>query len=169
MDGRERNKDEAVWAQLFSLVISLLLDCLERHLPDLEERTLRLHGPVDQARCRYCAWNEPLVPDWLQEPDFPDCSRCRETSMNRERRGKRALRVNRLRPNIVLYGEEHPAGDEIEEVTAQHLKTGPEVIFVVGKALKVPGAKSLAREFGRALKPAGDWLCGSTGTYHRLN
>ena len=91
------------------------IDCIESRLPNLEKKTLRLHGRIDQARCQYCACNVPLMPDWFQAPDFPDCSRCRELSIDRERRGKRALRVNRLRPNIVLYGEEYPTGEEVEE------------------------------------------------------
>jgi hypothetical protein len=32
------------------------IDCIEHLLPDLEAKTVRLHGQVDQARCRKCNW-----------------------------------------------------------------------------------------------------------------
>lgn len=32
------------------------IDCVERLLPDLDAKTIRLHGRVDQARCGICNW-----------------------------------------------------------------------------------------------------------------
>jgi NAD-dependent SIR2 family protein deacetylase len=32
------------------------IDCIEHLLPDLDAKTIRLHGRVDQARCQKCNW-----------------------------------------------------------------------------------------------------------------
>ena len=69
--------------------------------------------------------------------------------------GKRRLGIGRLRPNVLLYGEDNPKGDTIGEVTEQDLMTGPEVVLVVGTALKVPGARRLVTELCYAAKAQG--------------
>ncbi len=69
--------------------------------------------------------------------------------------GKRRRGIGGLRPNVVLYGEENPNGDMIGELTEQDLETGPEVVFVVGTTLKVPGARRLVTELCRAAKAQG--------------
>ena len=43
----------------------------------------------------------------------------------------------------------------IETLTEQDLGTGPEIVFVVGTALKVPGARRLVKELCRAAKDQG--------------
>ncbi len=93
--------------------------------------------------------------DWFCGSELPDCNRCQEIALERERMGKRRLGIGRLRPNVVLYGEENPKGDTIGELTEQDLWTGPEVVFVVGTALKVPGARRLVTELCRAAKAQG--------------
>jgi len=69
--------------------------------------------------------------------------------------GKRQRGIGKLRPNVVLYGEENPKGDMIGELAEQDLGTGPEVVFVVGTALKVPGARRLATELCCTAKTQG--------------
>ncbi len=54
---------------------------------------------------------------------------------------KRRHGIGRLRPNVILYGEDNPKNDTIGEWTEQDLGTGPEVVFAVETALKVPGAR----------------------------
>ena len=49
--------------------------------------------------------------------------------------------TGRLRPNIVLYGKESPKGDVVGELADQDLGTGPEIFFVLGTTLKMPGAR----------------------------
>ena len=63
--------------------------------------------------------------------------------------------IGRLRPNVVLYGEENPNGDTIEKVAERDLRTGPDMVIVVGTGLKVPGAKRLVKEFCRSVKSRG--------------
>ena len=69
--------------------------------------------------------------------------------------GNRQSGIGRLRPNIVLYGEENSKGDIIGEVAEQNLGAGPEVVFVVGTALKVPGARMLVTELCCVAKTQG--------------
>ncbi len=62
---------------------------------------------------------------------MPECGHCLTVSMNQERIGERRTRVGRLRPNIVLHGEDtenHP----IKQMIAYDLKAVPDVVVVVG-------------------------------------
>jgi NAD-dependent SIR2 family protein deacetylase len=42
------------------------IDCIKHLLPDLEAKTVRLHGQVDQARCRKCNWVCEFEPHLFQ-------------------------------------------------------------------------------------------------------
>lgn len=50
------------------------IDCIEHHLPNLWEKTVQLHGRIDEAMCQYCGWNGPLVSDRFCGSDLPDCN-----------------------------------------------------------------------------------------------
>ena len=126
------------------------INCIEYRLPNLWGKTVQLHGRIDEVLCQYCGWNGPLVSDRFHGSDLPDCDRCRGVTLERERMGKRRLGIGRLRPNVVLDGEESPIGHEIGKMTEQDLKRGLEVVFVVGTGLKVPGARRLVIELCRA-------------------
>lgn len=93
--------------------------------------------------------------DMFHGADLPDCGRCRELSFERICRGKRALGIGRIRPNVVLYGEEHPYSDRISQFARSDLRKGPDVILVAGTGLKVPGARTLVRELCHAAKARG--------------
>ena len=56
---------------------------------------------------------------------------------------------------MVLYGEDNPNGDTIGKVAERDLRTGPDMVIVVGTGLKVPGAKRLVKEFCRSVKSRG--------------
>lgn len=71
--------------------------------------------------------------------------------------GKRRLGIGRLRPNVVLYEEENLRGDLIGELTEQDLRMNPEIIFVVGTALKVPEARRLTMKLCRAARAKGEF------------
>ena len=78
-----------------------------------------------------------------------------EVALKRERLGKRHRGIGRLRPNVVLYGEENPDGDTIGKIAERDLRTGPDVVIMVGTGLKVPGARRLVKEFYRSTKSRG--------------
>jgi len=131
------------------------IDCIEQTLCNLSERTVHLHGRIDQVTCQYCNWSGSLLPDQFCGPDTPSCDHCRGASIQRQRIGKRALSIGSLRPGIVLYGEENPNGTVIGKIAEEDVRTGPDVVYVVGTSLKVPGAKRLVRELCRATEAQG--------------
>jgi NAD-dependent histone deacetylase SIR2 len=128
------------------------VDCIERQLSHLWEKTVQLHGRIDQVKCQLCSWNGALLPQWFCGPDLHDCPRCEQVAIHREKVDKRRRSLGRLRPNVVLYGEEDPDGDAIGRITERDLRTGPDVVLVVGTGLKVPGARRLVKELCRAAK-----------------
>jgi len=131
------------------------IDCVEGHLPELWAKTVQLHGRIDQAVCQSCRWTVPFLVDSFCRPHLPDCQRCEEVVLEREKMGKRHRGIGRLRPNVVLYGEDNPNGDTIGKVAERDLRTGPDMVIVVGTGLKVPGAKRLVKEFCRSVKSRG--------------
>jgi hypothetical protein len=84
------------------------IDSVERLLPDLDAKTVRLHGRVDQARCEICNWVCDYKPHLFQGSDSLYCQRCLQRSQARILKGKRSWNIGRLRPNVLLYGEPHP-------------------------------------------------------------
>ena len=56
-----------------------------------------------------------------------------------------------LRPNVVLYGEEHPCADAVGEITASDLNMNPDVLLILGTSLHVHGLKTMVREFAKAV------------------
>ena len=56
---------------------------------------------------------------------------------------------------MVLYGEENPNGDTIGKKAERDLRTGPDLVIVVGTGLIMPGARRLVREFYRNVKSRG--------------
>jgi len=131
------------------------IDCIERRLCHLREQTIQLHGRIDQARCQSCCWSGPLVAESFVGSELPDCPRCQQVALEREQMGKRRLGIGRIRPNVVLYGDDNPNAGLIGEISECDLRTGPDVVFVVGTGLKVPGARRLAKELCRAAKSQG--------------
>ena len=56
-----------------------------------------------------------------------------------------------VRPNIILYGEEHPMSDAIFPIITHDLSLGPDVLLILGTSLKVHGLKNLVREFSKSV------------------
>ncbi|KAH6667210.1 DHS-like NAD/FAD-binding domain-containing protein, partial [Halenospora varia] len=77
-------------------------DCVERRLPALEAKTIRLHGRLDQMRCQKCNQVHGLVPELLQCTDLPGCQECTDRSRVRSFLGKRPLSISRLKPDVLL-------------------------------------------------------------------
>lgn len=131
------------------------IDCVEQQLPSLDETTLRVHGRIDEVLCQYCGWKGLLVPSAFVGPEPPLCTNCHHVSLEREKSGKRRLAIGRLRPSIVLYGEENPDCYTISETAAHDVQQGPDVVYVAGTALKILGARKMTRDLCRAAKARG--------------
>lgn len=60
--------------------------------------------------------------------------------------GKRKVATGTLRPDIVLYNENHPFGDAIGKIQSSDLSRSPDVLLVMGTSLKVHGLRLLVRK-----------------------
>lgn len=137
------------------------IDCIEQRLPDLEAKTVRLHGQVDQARCQICNCVCAFDPHLFQHADLPDCQKCLARSEARVMKGKRSLRIGRLKPDVLLYGDPHPDDNEIIKVIKDGLAIRPDLVLIAGTKLRNLGAQSLAANFCHAARSVGGQATGS--------
>lgn len=142
-----------------------LMRCYTQNIDGLEEKaglgpkdTIQLHGDIHTLKCSHCQSQAPWNPEFTQEMqdgDAPDCLECVSSSMARQMSGKRAVSVGTLRPDIVLYGEEHPRGDEIAMQLKKDCARKPQLLIVAGTSLKVIGIKRLVKSLAQATRSAG--------------
>lgn len=119
-----------------------------------------LHGDLETLRCTLCHQTCPWTEDdkrRLLTGKAPYCQLCLSKDQERQDRGKRGTKVGTLRPNIVLYGENHPKADALGAITTHDLSLSPDVLLVLGTSLRVHGLKTLVREFAKSVhaRPAG--------------
>lgn len=118
-----------------------------------------LHGSLDALRCgvctRRCDWDEDNRTDMTSKGTAPDCPYCTANNSKRNQVGRRVLTVGRLRPDIVLYGEEHPNSSLIYPVVTHDLSLGPDLLLIMGTSLKVHGFKVMIKEFAKAVHSRG--------------
>ena len=116
---------------------------------------VQLHGDLASLRCSVCQhlidWSVGDPADFLLTGNAPECPACAEADAVRRAAGRRGTRVGALRPNVVLYGEPHPAADAIGKLVSADLATGPDLLLVMGTSLKVHGLQALVREMARAV------------------
>ena len=121
---------------------------------------VQLHGELETLRCTLCQqtyrWKD------IHEARFllgkaPMCHFCTIANQDREHQGKRSTKVGILRPNIVLYGEEHPAADAVGSITTYDLASAPDVLLIMGTSMHVHGLKVLVKEFAKSVhaRPGG--------------
>lgn len=63
--------------------------------------------------------------------------------------------VGKLRPDIVLYGEEHPSSHLISPIVTHNLGLHPDMLLILGTSLRVHGLKVMVREFAKAVHSKG--------------
>ena len=116
---------------------------------------VELHGDLRELRCNLCqslcSWEDDARETGLLSGVAPPCPACVRKSEERQGRGKRGTVIGSLRPNIVLYGEEHPAAQLLAPITTHDLSLAPEILLIMGTSLKVHGLKNLVREFAKAV------------------
>ncbi|KAL8900825.1 MAG: hypothetical protein Q9207_005502 [Kuettlingeria erythrocarpa] len=114
-----------------------------------------LHGDLAVLRCtlcyKTCGWEEHGREATLQGGQAPECFSCATSSQQRHNQGKRVTKIGSLRPNIVLYGEEHPAADALGSITTHDLSLAPDVLLILGTSLHVQGVKTLVKEFAKSV------------------
>ncbi|PQE20501.1 hst3 protein [Rutstroemia sp. NJR-2017a BBW] len=118
-----------------------------------------LHGSLRMLRCGVCSklssWDEADRESTTMAGSAPDCPACVSSSLSRQDKGRRGLAVGRLRPDIVLYGEDHPNANLVGPIVVHDLKLGPDVLLILGTSLRVFGLKRMVREFAQAVHAKG--------------
>ncbi|KAI3319556.1 DHS-like NAD/FAD-binding domain-containing protein [Xylariaceae sp. AK1471] len=118
-----------------------------------------LHGSLHALRCfvcgKLCDWDEGGRESRTLSGEQPECPHCAGATAARQEKGKRALGIGKLRPDIVLYGEEHPQSDLISPIVQHDLAAGPDLLLVLGTSLRVHGLKVMVKEFAKAVHKKG--------------
>ncbi|KAF4450252.1 hypothetical protein F53441_6534 [Fusarium austroafricanum] len=132
---------------------------LRRDLPKSGVECVFLHGSLERLRCflcgRVCSWDDDGRQLETMSGQQPECPHCVGATVAREERGKRALGVGKLRPDIVLYGEEHPNAHLISPIVTHDLALCPDLLLILGTSLRVHGLKVMVREFAKAVHAKG--------------
>ncbi|KAH8681699.1 hypothetical protein BX600DRAFT_505357 [Xylariales sp. PMI_506] len=127
--------------------------------PDKGVECVFLHGSLHALRCFVCArlsnWDEDDRESQTLMGEQPECPHCAGATAARQEKGKRALGVGKLRPDIVLYGEEHPQSHLISPIVQHDLSANPDLLLVLGTSLRVHGLKVMVREFAKAVHNKG--------------
>ncbi|KAL8823938.1 MAG: hypothetical protein Q9170_008288 [Blastenia crenularia] len=114
-----------------------------------------LHGDLTVLRCTLCretcAWEDRNREAAFLKGKAPECLSCALSDQQRRDRGKRGTKIGSLRPNIVLYGEEHPTADTLGSITTHDLSLAPDVLLILGTSLHVQGVKTLVKEFAKCV------------------
>ncbi|RMD39975.1 hypothetical protein DV735_g5159, partial [Chaetothyriales sp. CBS 134920] len=115
---------------------------------------VQLHGDLDTLRCTVCAsqwtWTSNETEIFL-EGCAPKCQKCAAKSDQRQATGKRALSVGSLRPNVVLYGEDHPSNALLSPFVPFDIGTQPDLLIVMGTSLKVFGLQKIVKQFANTV------------------
>lgn len=127
--------------------------------PDKGVECVFLHGSLHSLRCfvcgKLCDWDEDGRESCTLSGEQPECPHCAGATAARQEKGKRALGIGKLRPDIVLYGEEHPQSDLISPIVQHDLAAGPDLLLVLGTSLRVHGLKVMVKEFAKAVHKKG--------------
>lgn len=117
-----------------------------------------LHGSLERLRCGKCdkltSWDEARE-EVTSSGQAPDCPSCIEYNEHRTGRGRRGLDIGRLRPDIVLYGEEHPEATLIAPIVTHDLALNPDSLLILGTSLRVHGLKVIVKEMAKAVHAKG--------------
>lgn len=120
---------------------------------------VQLHGSLSKLRCglclKLCSWEDGERAATIGSGQAPDCPFCTEYNAKRTGRGRRGLAVGRLRPDIVLYGEEHPHANLVGPLVTHDLALGPDILLILGTSLKVHGLKIIVKEFAKTVHDRG--------------
>lgn len=116
---------------------------------------VQLHGDLNSLSCTSCYkafnWSKENY-STLSAGELPDCPQCIAKRDERIELGKRATgSLGRLRPNIVLYGENHPFSEIITTGLNSDLKSRPDLFIIMGTSLKVHGVKQLVKSMSQAV------------------
>ncbi|ODQ47150.1 hypothetical protein PICMEDRAFT_21287, partial [Pichia membranifaciens NRRL Y-2026] len=119
---------------------------------------IQLHGDLHQLCCNSCKHNyrwDEIYDEEGRDDDagIIECPRCTANYESRVRLGKRSLEssIGIIRPNIVLYGEEHPYSEKFARNLNKDLNRRPNMLLIFGTSLKVAGVKNLVKKMSKKI------------------
>ncbi|KAA8897421.1 DHS-like NAD/FAD-binding domain-containing protein [Sphaerosporella brunnea] len=121
-------------------------------------QVVQLHGDLKSLRCTNCQLLTEYSPSHiatLLSGAAPTCMACEAASLSRQAAGKRATKIGLLRPNVVLYGEDHPDADMVGKLAQADIGAAPDLMVIMGTSLKVHGLKVMIKQFARAVHARG--------------
>ncbi|KAI5964118.1 HST3 [Candida pseudojiufengensis] len=125
---------------------------------------VQLHGNLHKLSCTQCFanfnWSNEYQSQFNQGLN-PECSNCYAKYEERLYSGKRITgNIGILRPDIVLYGENHPQSEILSLGLSNDLKLKPDLLIIMGTSLKVDGVKKLVKSLANEIhkKPNGKVL-----------
>ncbi|CAG8497109.1 7112_t:CDS:2 [Ambispora gerdemannii] len=116
-------------------------------------KVIQLHGSMEELKCNSCNENfefEVYHCEIFKQGESPECPACEERESVRQRQGKRRHTIGRLKPNILLYGDSHPQGDQIGEIAARDEEKS-DCLIIMGTSLRIPGVKRLIKQFAKGV------------------
>ena len=135
------------------------LDMSSARLKDAS--VLQLHGDIHSLKCMQCStihqWSDDLTRS-IANGEVPSCSSCLEAQNARRLAGKRTRGVGSLKPNIVLYGEEHPHGEFIGKCSTNDIKSKPDCLIICGTSLNVTGIRAMVKTLAKTVHD-NTWHC----------
>ena len=113
-----------------------------------------LHGTLHFLRCIVCGSTHLLQNHHaiLASGHFPLCHLCQQ-KQHEQSSSQRPRKIGQLRPDIVLYGEDHPQGEAIAIAHKHDLTL--DLLLVVGTSFKVLGTANLIKGFSKQLHKNG--------------
>ena len=121
---------------------------------------IQLHGDLNSLACTKCFHVFEWSRSWarsFRKGELPSCPNCEAAKLKRTREGKRLIEnTGILRPNIVLYGENHPSGELISKgLHFDMLRGKPDLFIIMGTSLKVDGVKRLVKQVSKQVHERG--------------
>ena len=114
-----------------------------------------LHGNMDLVRCMICKSTAPFTSSIMQDyqnGNMLECIACAEKNKNRILSGRRSTSIGHYRPDIILYNEAHPQGDDISSLLSYDLAKKPDALIVMGTSMKVAGIKKMIKDIAKVVK-----------------
>ncbi|KAI9320533.1 DHS-like NAD/FAD-binding domain-containing protein [Dichotomocladium elegans] len=121
----------------------------------LELPVVQLHGTLATVKCTLCSSSYSFSKEYqdeFREGNAPICPKCEAAGAERMLLGKRQLAIGTLRPDIVLYNEDHPDGEKIGHQQCSDIKRRPDLLIVLGTSLKIPGIKKFIKLAARTVR-----------------
>nr|CAG8524713.1 8230_t:CDS:2 [Entrophospora candida] len=112
-------------------------------------KAIQLHGTMKFLKCSACSEVYEFSKshcERFKEGESPSCPRCEQSEQKRRSAGKRSHKIGILKPNIVLYGDNHSQELQIGKVALKDSNKA-DCMIIMGTSLQIPGIKDLIRQF----------------------